>query len=124
MRANAIGLFWQDLPTEKRGSQRYERPMPAIPETGWKPPQELPNLSKADAISFDVETYDPELLTHGPGWARGRGHIVGVAIGAVAGSTLDKWYFPIRHETEGQDNWSADKILAWLRVVLADPRQM
>ena len=54
--------------------------MPAIPETGWRPPTEFPNLSAAKILSIDTETWDPELTSAGPGWARGKGHLVGFSI--------------------------------------------
>lgn len=119
MRFDAIGLFWEDLPAEK-GRRNIQRPMPPIPDTGWLPPSYFPDLSSAEFLSLDTETYDPELLDHGPGWARGKGHIVGVSIGAPDGS---KWYFPIRHEIEPEHNLPPEQVLAWLRVTLANPKQ-
>lgn len=119
MRPDAVGFFWEDRPAARRGEARL-RPMPPIPETGWLPPTEFPNLSRARVISLDVETWDPDLETHGPGWARGRGHIVGVAIGADGGG---RWYWPIRHEVLAALNTPVEGLLAWLRDTLADPRQ-
>ena len=119
MRFDAIGMFWEDVPV-KSGKRETVRIMPPIPDTGWRPPTYLPDLSGAACISIDCETYDPDLLTHGPGWARGRGHIVGVSIGADGGG---RWYFPIRHEVEPQDNWDPEVVLQWLRHTLGNPRQ-
>ena len=119
MRSDSIGMFWQDLPVE-RGRNKIARVMPPIPDTGWLPPTELPNLSAAKVISVDLETFDPELMEHGPGWARGVGHIIGVAIGADDGG---RWYFPIRHEIEPEMNWDPEVILMWLRDVLSNPNQ-
>lgn len=112
-----IGLFWQDTPTT-RSKSKMAAVMPDIPETGWKPPKDFPNLSAAKVISFDTETYDPELTTKGPGWARGRGHIVGVSIGVDGG----QWYFPMRHEIEPENNIDPSKVLAWLSDTLNTPR--
>ena len=39
-----------------------------------------PNLSKSKVVSFDIETYDPELKEKGPGVYRRDGNILGVAI--------------------------------------------
>jgi DNA polymerase I-like protein with 3'-5' exonuclease and polymerase domains len=95
--------------------------MPPIPDTGWKTPTEFPNLASAKVISFDVETYDPELVkqgkipSKGPGWARDSGHIVGLAIGAQGGG---RWYFPVRHEVEPEYNLEPEKVFAWARHVL------
>jgi len=119
MRVDSIGMFWEDVPTGGRGS-KVVRVMPPIPDTGWLPPTYLPDLSRARVISIDCETYDPELLDHGPGWARGKGHIVGVSVGADGGG---RWYFPIRHEVEPEHNWPPETVLAWLRDILANPAQ-
>lgn len=125
MRFDALGLFWEDLPTRGRGSVKHERPMPEVPpEVNWRPPQHFPNLDSAVCIAIDTETFDPELTTNGPGWGRGKGHIVGVSIGAVnASGVRGKWYFPVRHEAEAQDNWPPEKVFEWLRKVLSNPRQ-
>lgn len=118
-RFDSFGLFWEDVPVETtRGA--VTRVMPPIPDTGWTPPTYLPDLSSALCISIDCETYDPDLLTHGPGWARGKGHIVGVAIGTTCGG---RWYFPMRHEIEPEHNWDPETILKWLRHTLANPSQ-
>lgn len=119
MRSDAIGLFWEDI-SAGRGKSNAIRPMAAIPETGWLPPTEYPNLSGATCISIDTETYDPELKERGPGWARGVGHIVGVSVGVPGGRT---WYFPIRHTVEPEWNMSVEHTLAWLRDTLGNPKQ-
>lgn len=119
MRFDAIGLFWQDVPRERKRGE-VARVMPPIPDTGWEPPAEFPNLSRARVLSLDTETWDPELLDRGPGWARGKGHIVGVSIGADGGG---RWYFPIRHEVEKEMNLDPDQVLRWLRDTLGNPRQ-
>jgi DNA polymerase I-like protein with 3'-5' exonuclease and polymerase domains len=108
------GLFWRDsgAPTT--------RLMPPIPETGWQTPRDFPNLDAAHALAVDCETYDPDLQEHGPGWARGKSHIVGLAVGTADGH---RWYFPIRHTVESQDNLDPKKVLAWAAVELARPTQ-
>jgi len=118
MRSDSIGLFWEDKPVEEK--KNTLRTMPAIPETGWRPPSYFPDLSGAPCISFDTETYDPELLTHGPGWARGRGHLVGVSVGVPGGH---KWYFPFRHEVGKEDNLPVEHCLAWLKDTLSRANQ-
>lgn len=119
MRFDAKGLFWEDEIVQ-RGKRNLLRPMPDIPDTGWTPPIEFPNLSRATCISLDCETYDPELLERGPGWARGKGHIVGVSIGADNGG---RWYFPMRHEVEPEYNLDPLMVLRWLKDVLSNPDQ-
>lgn len=97
MRASQIGMFWQDTPEERtrlKKSHTTWGPMPPIPRTGWKPPSEFPNLSAAKVIGVDTETWDPELTEAGPGWGRGKGHIIGASLAVEDGTS---WYFPIRH---------------------------
>lgn len=119
MRNDAIGLFWEDVPVAK-GKNSVARVMPAIPETDWVKPIDFPDLSNCKAICIDTETYDPELLDNGPGWARGKGHIVGISIAVPEGGA---WYFPIRHEIEKEDNLEPEKVLAWLSKTLSNPKQ-
>src|SRR5690606_17141235 len=80
---------------------------------------EFPNLSAAKALSVDVETYDPELKKHGPGWARGKGHIVGIAVGTNDGYRA---YFPMRHTIEKDTNLDPANVLRWAKDTLADNR--
>jgi len=117
-RFDAVGMFWEDA--QSTGKRNIVRMMPEIPDTGWKPPTYLPDLSMAPAIAIDCETYDPELLDHGPGWARGKGHLVGVSVGVPGGH---RWYYPLRHEVEPHDNWPAEPVMAWLGAMLGNPRQ-
>lgn len=111
-------MFWEDV--QVSGKREHARIMPAIPDTGWKKPEYLPDLSSARCISIDCETWDPDLIERGPGWARGKGHIVGVSVGADGGG---RWYFPIRHTIEPQDNWDPVIVLDWLRHTLGNPLQ-
>jgi hypothetical protein len=97
MRLDSIGMFWEDLPA-KKGEKRINRIMPDIPFTGWVAPREFPNLSSAPYLSIDTETRELDFEA-GPGWARGKGHIIGVSV-SVPGQA---WYFPMRHAgTESQ----------------------
>lgn len=115
MRFDAVGLFW-----EESGIGPKPRPMAPIPATGWTAPRDFPNISSAVAISLDTETYDPELDTNGPGWARGVGHIVGVSIGAIdAAGNRGKWYFPLRHTVQHEDNLDPERVIPWLKSVLS-----
>lgn len=115
MRIDDLGLFWEDLPQSRKRSERVLGPMPEIPETGWRPPAFFPNIIDAPWIGLDCETWDPELNDYGPGWARGRGHIVGVSISTPQGS----WYFPIRHTIQPELNLDPDTVLRWLRYSLS-----
>lgn len=115
-----MGLFF-DEPLIKRKDARL-RPLPPVPDTGWRTPTEFPNLSAARYISFDTETKDPRLDDAGPGWARGDSHVVGVSIAAqdMVGNR-GSWYFPIRHEHEPEYNMNPQNVLPWLDHVLNTP---
>lgn len=122
-------LFHSDaISTLKRDvSLREPPPIPDAYQL-WEPPREFPNLSRATVISFDTETYDPFLTDNGPikkrgpGWARGKGHMVGVSLAARdANGNTGQWYFPMRHEAHGHLNLPADNVLAYLRDTLQTP---
>ena len=87
------------------------------PKSNWSVPAVFPQFSETETIAVDLETYDPHLMTCGPGWATGRGHIVGVGI-ATEGW---KGYFPIRHQ--GGGNLDEDIVLRWLRNTLASEKR-
>lgn len=119
MRDDLVGLFWDDTPV--RGTRNtIARNMPPIPDTGWIPPQEFPNLSSARVIAVDTETKELD-FDHGPGWARGQGHIVGVSLAVDNGE--GRWYFPVRHEVEPEWNLNPDHVFAYLRDVLRNKNQ-
>ena len=50
-------------------------------------------IKDGDTVAVDLETYDPELKTHGSGAIRNRGRVVGIALAYKN----KKFYFPIRH---------------------------
>lgn len=114
MRDDLMGLFWHDAPASS--GKKELGPVPPIPETGWRPrsPSDLPDLRGARVISYDVETYDPELNEHGPGWARGKGHICGFSM-AVEGLSL---YIPIRHTIQPELNLDPEKMLQYAQAML------
>ena len=86
-----------------------------IIEKDWVPPEVFPDLTNSQSIAIDLETNDPNLTTLGPGWARGDGFIVGVAI--AAGDFVG--YYPIAHE--GGGNIPQAKVMKWLQAQLATP---
>lgn len=119
MRADSAGLFWVDQPVTRSRKDRQLGPMPPIPDTSWTTPAVFPNLSAAKTLAIDTETYDPNLKTKGPGWARGDGHIVGFSISVPDGKS---WYFPIRHKVEPEYNIDPEAALRWAQYVLGDNR--
>ena len=84
-------------------------------EKDWVPPEVFPDLRDCKFMAIDLETSDPNLTTLGPGWARGDGFIVGVAI--AAGDFVG--YYPIAHE--GGGNIPQNKVMKWLAEQLATP---
>ena len=87
------------------------------PESSWSIPAVFPTFDERETIAIDLETYDPHLMTFGPGWATNRGYIVGIGI-----ATKDwKGYFPIRHE--GGGNLDEDVTLRWLRNTLSSSKR-
>jgi len=83
------------------------------PESNWSIPDIFPKFGDTERIAIDLETYDPHLLTSGPGWATNRGYMVGVGV-----ATKDwKGYFPIRHE--GGGNLDEAVVLRWLQNTLS-----
>lgn len=116
------GLFWEPKVKAVKKRKGKKNVMPRI-HSKWRPtkPNRWPNLKDEKIISLDVETYDPNLLTHGPGWSRGDGHLVGLS---VAVSRNDSWYFPMRHSVESNLNQSPRKVLQWAKDNLTNPNAL
>jgi DNA polymerase I-like protein with 3'-5' exonuclease and polymerase domains len=120
MRADAFGLFWEDAGYQrKKAGEAGPRKTPPVPDTGWTPPDTLPRLSEAKALAIDIETYDPNLKSKGPGDIRGDGYIAGIAVGTDDGY---RGYFPMRHQTGGL-NFDPDQVLRWARDELCTKGQ-
>ena len=78
-------------------------------ETDWNIPSGFPDLTGYSEVAVDLETYDPNIKTLGPGWARKDGHIIGIAV--AAGEY--KGYFPMRHENG--HNLDAKMVIKWIK---------
>lgn len=115
------GFFWEDAERLSTRGQKKEvqRPLPEIPNTGWRPPAEFPSLAAAKRIAVDLETYDPDLEEQGSG-VRRDGYIVGVAIGVEDGG---RWYYPMRHSVGAEYNFDPDVVMRWLKDELSRPHQ-
>ena len=87
------------------------------PKSSWTTPDVFPQFSETETIAVDLETYDPHLTTCGPGWATGRGHVVGIGIATESWSG----YFPIRHE--GGGNLDEGMVLRWLTNTLSSTKR-
>ena len=57
------------------------------------------DIKDGDVVAVDLETYDPELKTHGSGAIRGKGKVCGIAVAYRD----EKYYFPIAHLHSGQN---------------------
>ena len=87
------------------------------PQSDWSVPDFFPQFSETETVAIDLETYDPHLMTCGPGWATGRGHVVGIGV-----ATKDwEGYFPIRHE--GGGNLDEGIVLRWLTNLLKSTKR-
>jgi DNA polymerase I-like protein with 3'-5' exonuclease and polymerase domains len=84
-------------------------------EVDWCAPEVFPDLSQSKIIAVDLETYDPNLMTLGPGWVRNDGFVVGVAVAAGDFNA----YYPIKHQNGG--NISENIVMKWLKKQMATP---
>ena len=82
----------------------------------WFAPTEFPDLRNHKTIAVDLETRDPNLTTLGPGWARGDGYVIGVAVAAGDYAA----YFPVRHQNG--PNMDPKMVFKWLSDQMATPR--
>ena len=83
-------------------------------KTEWVPLEELPvTPDGVTEIAIDLETKDPRLKTHGPGWPTGHGEVVGIAV-AYEGFNS---YLPFGHE--GGGNLDRGLIKRWFTKELA-----
>lgn len=105
-----------DVPPKKKGRRQHFNPRPPVPHTGWKRPTGFPDLSGANAVCWDFESKDLELKDAGPGWGRGAGHPVGIAVATDDGY---KAYYPVAHEDTPEDNFPVDEVKMWMGEQLA-----
>ena len=83
-------------------------------KTEWVPLEELPvTPDGVTEIAIDLETKDPRLKTHGPGWPTGHGEVVGIAV-AYEGFNS---YLPFGHE--GGGNLDRGLIKRWFTKEIA-----
>lgn len=112
-RWDSAGIVWSEPVREKKKGGGYVGPKPPIPEDcDWRP-RDFPRLDSAKELIIDIETYDPDLLTKGPG-VRRDGYIVGIAVATED----DSWYFPMTHERQYDPdgyNLPRDKVLMWAK---------
>lgn len=78
----------------------------------WHIKDEWRDVSNADKIAIDTETYDPDLQAAGAGWARKSGHLCGISIAAKFGTEIWSNYYPINHPNT--NNWPKDKVIDYI----------
>lgn len=115
-------ILWTVVPKAKKSpgsTTKGPTVLPPIPDhlRDWQPPETFPDLSSARRIAVDVETYDPDLFSKGPG-VRRDGYVVGVSVGTDDGFRA---YYPVRHEIG--PNLPQDKVFDWLSRELCRPNQ-
>lgn len=82
----------------------------------WEIKDEWRDVSSADLIAIDTETYDPDLQVAGSGWARGTGHLLGVSIAAKWGDEIWSNYYPINHPYT--NNFEPEKVIEYITKCL------
>lgn len=87
-----------------------------MPEIRWSLPAGFPDLQPEEPIALDLETYDPNLKSIGPGFCRNDGHIAGIALATAK----EQWYFPIAHR-DGP-NLDRQLVFRWLVDTLKSGR--
>jgi DNA polymerase-1 len=78
----------------------------------YKVPNEFPQIHQAKRITLDVESYDPEIQSKGPGWRRDA-KIIGIGVNA---DNEFKRYYPLGHIYG--PNCGPDAVWSWLRSEL------
>tara|TARA_R110002153_G_scaffold67672_2_gene180132 strand:- start:3548 stop:5443 length:1896 start_codon:yes stop_codon:yes gene_type:complete len=93
--------------------QNLKQPQYGV-KTEWVPVEELPATPPGiTEIAIDLETKDPRLKTHGPGWPTGNGDVVGIAVAYDGFNT----YVPFGHE--GGGNLDRRICLNWFKKEIA-----
>ena len=90
------------------------------PDSNWRPPSELPNFHGSKFLGFDVETRDPELRSHGPGFIRNKANVVGISLANEDGL---KVYLPFGHD-DRRDNLDKNLIKRYVKDMLSDPNSI
>ena len=75
----------------------------------WVEPTQFPQIE--GRVAIDLETCDPDLIKHGPGWPTKKGKVIGIAIATAS----FKAYYPIAHD--GGGNMDEDKIIKYIKSI-------
>lgn len=91
------------------------------PDSNWKRPKELPDLTRVDDLAIDTENLDQGLIDQrGPGWAfrskSAGGYVAGVSAAWREGGDLKSIYVPVAHpDTECFD---PKQVKRWVKSLL------
>lgn len=80
----------------------------------WRTPTELPPFDNIKVFSLDTETWDPDLITTGPGFVYDKAKVIGFSYAFEDGNY---GYLPLIHN---EANTTLPAKL-WLKVLLSDP---
>ena len=80
----------------------------------WVHPTEFPSMKGHSVVAVDLETCDTDLKTMGPGWAKGIGKVIGIAISNGNFSA----YYPIDHD--GGGNMDRKTVLKYIKSICED----
>ena len=93
-----------------------------VPASDWKA-RPLPTqiLDTNAPIALDTETFDPDILSKGPGFWRSvyAGFLCGISIATKS----DQWYLPLRHFGYGSKNYPIDSSLEFVKELLSNPER-
>jgi DNA polymerase I-like protein with 3'-5' exonuclease and polymerase domains len=78
----------------------------------WVEPTQFPQIE--GRVAIDLETCDPDLIKHGPGWPTKKGKVIGIAIATAS----FKAYYPIAHE--GGGNMDEEKVVKYIKSICDD----
>tara|TARA_R110000737_G_scaffold179848_1_gene203969 strand:- start:390 stop:2351 length:1962 start_codon:yes stop_codon:yes gene_type:complete len=90
------------------------------PDSNWEAPDTLPDFSQCKVVAIDLETCDPGLKEHGPGWPMNNGHVAGIALTFVYDSEEISMYLPIAHQMGG--NMAKSWVINYVKKLCADER--
>lgn len=86
------------------------------PDTDWKVPGELPDLTRVGEIALDTETRDDGLAQgRGPGWVYGAGHVAGVGVAWRNGAEIRRIYVPVTHPDT--NNFPKENVARWVKAI-------
>jgi DNA polymerase I-like protein with 3'-5' exonuclease and polymerase domains len=85
-----------------------------VVKSEWLHPTEFPSMKGRKVVAVDLETWDSELKTMGPGWPKKLGMVVGISI-SDGNFTA---YYPIAHE--GGGNMDRSAVIKYIRDICED----